>query len=994
MNHNLKLTATNCTKINVASLLALSLEKNPLRFWLEGGKVTKLCPQEAEQVWTLNIKRSILSMFQTSHSGRARETIRENDVYGTCMSSYEQRGLSLVKSRSLQQCLSDRIDQFWRHSVPLKDGMTVSAGLTCIQLYDGTMLKKVNCTETVSLVPLPGLLEVTETKTISSLTLLRTLEVIPSDLGQHAGYLASIVFEAEGQISGRHGGPSVQEVSNTVRRLCAHLANQQQQSELLLNLVLQLRTLSSHQLRDLWHEASFKCRDDWQPLLDTLSACGTEDCILVTTDLILNKEVDHEQILPLLNTISFASHPTSSMISHLSALLQIPLIHPKALLVVSSLVHGLCQQEQGPCNEISEVQQFVHVLNQSLDAGCEVDDHLQITELLHVLKAVENAGAATSDLIPTLSRCVQNQSVPLELRLAAVRAFRRIPCHHDRTTLARAFQSQQENVEVRIAAYQQLMHCPNQEIFTIVKTTLSIEKSSQVGSFVWSHLFNIQKTEDPLKKDLMESLPDDIISKDFEAEPWKYSSHMDYTVDTGVAAANIEGALVFSPESFVPRYAMANLTVHVLGRAFNLLEISLRMENLEPVLKKIFEEHPLASAELSRPKGRTDSMRHEQKGRNRDEEQGGSDGCQSTGLSSIKTKGQEIKISQRPIVLAEELILPSLSGLPMRLSINMSTLFSLRIKGIANYKNWSHFSLAGYVKPNALVAISVRAGVDGAFGRVGLEWVTQLKTFTSLDGAVYLHHGQSLKVVLNTPEDVMDVLTFNSRMYRVSGESKEELIATRNLKEKNTCTPKAWSKMVGWQLCSDIIYPLTLMGKGFPPLDPVLFTLRLQKLDTDLNQYLLEAAYTFVPQRNSWMPLEATLLLFLGTPQSTIPRHVSLDVNLSPKRLILKITHPLKTIHIQAQLEEINNQHSGRIELLIDNIHHYFIKGLLETVNLASETRAHVHLDAKVVADGHPFSLSVNTTHARSRKFIIQALLKNVFSKDASLSASVLQFDY
>lgn len=121
------------------------------------------------------------------------------------------------------------------------------------------------------------------------------------------------------------------------------------------------------------------------------------------------------------------------------------------------------------------------------------------------------------------------------------------------------------------------------------------------------------------------------------------------------------------------------------------------------------------------------------------------------------------------------------------------------------------------------------------------------------------------------------------------------------------------------------------------------------------------------------MPLEATLLLFLGTPQSTIPRDVSLDVNLSPKRLLLKIIHPLKNILIQgfkplqkwisygylkaaftqehdtiasntifivwnsycecflilfltAQLEELNNQHSGRIELLIDNIHHYFIK--------------------------------------------------------------------
>lgn len=65
----------------------------------------------------------------------------------------------------------------------------------------------------------------------------------------------------------------------------------------------------------------------------------------------------------------------------LQALLEIPLIRPKALLVVSSLVHGLCQQEQGQCNEISEVQQFVHVLKQSLEAGCEVDDHFQITEV-------------------------------------------------------------------------------------------------------------------------------------------------------------------------------------------------------------------------------------------------------------------------------------------------------------------------------------------------------------------------------------------------------------------------------------------------------------------------------------------------------------------------------------------------------------------------------------------------------------------------------------
>ena len=57
-----------------------------------------------------------------------------------------------------------------------------------------------------------------------------------------------------------------------------------------------------------------------------------------------------------------------------------------------------------------------------------------------------------------------------------------------------------------------------------------------VGSFVWSHLTQIQKTEDPLKQALLKSLPDDIISKNFESEPWKYSSFMDSTIDTGITS--------------------------------------------------------------------------------------------------------------------------------------------------------------------------------------------------------------------------------------------------------------------------------------------------------------------------------------------------------------------------------------------------------------------------------------------------------------------------
>ncbi len=91
----------------------------------------------------------------------------------------------------------------------------------------------------------------------------------------------------------------------------------------------------------------------------------------------------------------------------LKALLEIPLIRPKALLVVSSLVHGLCQQEQGPCNDISEVQQFVHVLKQSLDAGCEVDDHLQITEVQSVLSRLLTNCSLFTDYKLNVENCNQ-----------------------------------------------------------------------------------------------------------------------------------------------------------------------------------------------------------------------------------------------------------------------------------------------------------------------------------------------------------------------------------------------------------------------------------------------------------------------------------------------------------------------------------------------------------------------------------------------------------
>ncbi|NXX17678.1 APLP protein, partial [Podargus strigoides] len=86
------------------------------------------------------------------------------------------------------------------------------------------------------------------------------------------------------------------------------------------------------------------------------------------------------------------------------------------------------------------------------------------------------------------------------------------------------------------------------------------------------------------KEHLRDSIPDEILSRDFDQETWKYSSYSDVTFHSAGAGANMEASVVFSPASFLPRSVMTNLTVHVMGQAINLLEA----KNAEGLMQKIF----------------------------------------------------------------------------------------------------------------------------------------------------------------------------------------------------------------------------------------------------------------------------------------------------------------------------------------------------------------------------------------------------------------------
>ncbi|KAM7379044.1 hypothetical protein PAMP_004619 [Pampus punctatissimus] len=1039
-----------------------SLERTRLKFSLRGGKVTALCLQEGEQVWALNIKRALLSMLQTSRMASKQELVKETDVYGTCTSKYERRGPVLLKIRNLKQCQQSRLANFWPQSVAVTDDTSVQSELHCVQRHGSTVMEEVNCTEVVSMATLSSTAGLVKTQTVSTLLLLRAQPGTPSGTDSLVvGVLTDLQFEEEGAVQpGKAKLSTPQQASQTVRMLCSLTSDPQLVSQQFLQLAFQLRDLTPSQLKTLWQDASFKCRNDWQPLLDALPACGSENCIVLLTDLMKNKELEDDQAHSFLTTISLIPHPSPQIIDSINDLVKVPELRSKALLAGSSLVYQLCQRSSTSCSDLPQVQTFIQMLEETLSDGCKGEEPTQVRELVYALKSVGNTGLSASSFIPLLNRCMLRHSTALELRLAAVQAFRRFPCTVDRSVLLQLYCSSQEDPEVRIAAYQQLMRCPDQDVFEVVRTTLRSESSSQVGSFVWSHLTNVLRSEDPMKQALIESLPDDIISRDFEAEYLKYSSYSDYTVTSGMGIANVETSLVFSSKSFLPRSATANLTVYFHGRAHNLLEVELHVDNAEPLLRSIFghqtsnsdadsktaqSQKHAQSKEAKRTIRKTDDGRRGEKetcltntntylnqaramlfGRRKMEKnmpkclvgvkvfgnelnvftcgdlynQINQLSLSAAGLAVRLLKGHEVQLNHRVVLMTEELVLPSLSGLPIKLGINMTSLLSLHLKGNANYRDTSHFSLTGYIKPNfiaattlmfddklrpslwlyqwrvtsvyvlsAYVGLSARMGVDGALGQSAVNWISELRSSTSLDGSVQLQEGQDLRVTLNTPEDVMDIMSLNSRVFQLSGDHREEIKGPKSRIQKTTCTPKTWSKMVGWQLCSNASYPLAAVGISLPPSGPVHLSLRLLKLDRGLHHYLLEAAYSLLPQ-------------------SSIPRDMSLDLAFNPHRLLLKITHPLKTIVIQGQLEQERNIKTGKLELLIDSTL-YYIMGLVDTQTFMSEQRTRYHFEAKMAADGHPMILSANVTRGLGSKTSFSATVKNVFKETASLSVAL-----
>ncbi len=117
----------------------------------------------------------------------------------------------------------------------------------------------------------------------------------------------------------------------------------------------------------------------------------------------------------------------SIIFSHiLQSLLDLVEPNRKAILAVGSLMHTFCGL-QNDCSETNEVKQILTVFDEKLRYNCKTKNMAQHDQVIMFLKAIGNAGFASS-LVPTLNRCFQNEKNPMEVRVTAINAFRRMAC--------------------------------------------------------------------------------------------------------------------------------------------------------------------------------------------------------------------------------------------------------------------------------------------------------------------------------------------------------------------------------------------------------------------------------------------------------------------------------------------------------------------------------------------------------------------------------------
>ncbi|KAL7644594.1 UNVERIFIED_CONTAM: hypothetical protein RMT77_004131 [Armadillidium vulgare] len=804
-----------------------TLEEHPLRFSMLGGEVDSVCPEREEDKKALNLKRGILSMLQnTMPKLHLPHSQIENDVVGKCEMNYKfegsngsrtivskERNLNTCKSRSnINSALQGVPYQFPMEANPLE---VIQSESKCKQEIKKGIIMESSCFENHDLTPFKsdqGKISTSiEQKLVLSTDKFSILRKYP------VTERTDILFDH--YLPPNDWVESSADYVTLANSLIENLGNENQNPEKDISttsrnfklLVLTLRQLSNEELQTLSQE---KKGPERQIFNDALGMVGTASSIAFMASEIPTMPKD-SVLISWVNSLHYIQRPGHDIISSLVDLIRINDLPNEIYLSAGSLLNTYCRDHPS-CSIHTPVVDVMKEYEKVIKSNCKTkrtDDKLKI---LLALRGIGNAGlASNSRITDALDRCLLESANEDEIRATATDAFRRIPCNASRSSLETILRNELTDSELRIHSYLGLMKCANYETLHLIEDLFEREEVNQVGSFIWTHLTNLQESSIPSKIELQSLLSNRHFEEKFKSDFRKYSKNIEWSgfYDTLNVGAAMESNLIFSETSYIPRETSVNFTTDLFGRSYNLFEVGARFEGFEKYVEQILsgDQGPGNPKSIKSKSIKSLIKQSDRKSQYFQAEPHISLNVKTFGndflyhhlhgieeISSLfqsfdvetmirsLQKGKEFKLKKSSLPIDSSYNIATSSGFPLILkgegsaSIDSSLLFELDVSRILEGKA----KLKGHFKPNFGLQLQISMLVDTYSSKSGVEMDTSIHTSSMIDGVVDIDGLNSISIDFNLPQEKMELLKLSSKLQLIHGSSETNEFNPENYLEE------------------------------------------------------------------------------------------------------------------------------------------------------------------------------------------------------------------
>lgn len=908
--------------------LKQALELNPLKFSYEDGRVENICPSEGDSPRVLNIKKGILSVIQNSMQRlEGNEDIVEVDISGKCPTVYETlpkgwTSLTIRKTKDLSQC-KDRESSITALQATAEEGnlrsMPVVKGeQECKQTYKNSILESVECKEKHVVRPFSRQENGAVTNVFQSMTLRTQRRSVPSRTIYTAAPETDMLFDHDYDVE--EAARTLARAEDVLRQLVDSSGEVIQSSApgMFTELVFSLRKLNNKDLQTVFHTARNLSPKAKKFFMDALPSVATAASVRMMTESMVNGEVTGLDADAWLTSLAFVSQPTLEMVKE--ALPLIKLDRSQAYLGVSTLAHSYCRANPD-CNSAHPIKELARSLYLTLGENCYARD---ARTTLMVLKALGNLGESEGSE-ETLNRCFQNPQLDIEIRLAAVEAFRRFSCDIPRNEMLRTYQNVHENVELRIAGYLAAIKCPSNPVIESVRDAIRNESIKQVGSFVYSHIRNLAKEPSPFQTEYRAIANDVELKNKFELDFRKFSRNIHYRMffdplDTGF---ELDANVIYTPESYYPRSLMVGTSFDIFGKKINLFEAGARAEQVDKYIQKWFPQDQQNTIRSRRAisdnkideLGKKFAVKEKYGGDAKASgylrffgneiagiQIGGNAATPFSELSEWIVKMSDSKgldLSKSVLFADTSLTVPASNGLPLRVSVNGSATAAISVGGKSQMKKGG-VDINGQIKPSGAVELSMLMSVDAHKSVSGVKMVATMSSSWVVDGSLQVQQGQAVKAQINMPRNEMELIDVKSKIFLVNSMSEvEHRNEPQKKMETEACTGSTMEKMLGIQICGKAEFPVSSQTYGapmYPFSGNAELSLVLKKTDASLTSYNFEAGWTNNQDVKGAM-------VTMSTPGTTMDREIKAELqhNIRDRTVALRLKTPPKKFTLEGK---------------------------------------------------------------------------------------------